>query len=414
MLKSRRSHTAEFKAKVVTEAIHGVKSVNELGAQYDVHPTQITKWKRQVLDALPGLFSNHRQRAEKADEELKARLYQQIGQLQVELDWLKKSAALTLEEKRMRIERDHPHLSIARQCELLGLGRSALYYRPQRDEEYNDELRRLLDRQYTRTPFYGVARMSEWLRALGHPVNPKRVRRLLREMGLTAIYPKRRLSAPEGGVRRYPYLLRGLDISAPNHVWASDITYIPMRRGFVYLTAIVDWFSRYVLDWAVSGSLDASFCVEATARALHSARPGIFNTDQGAQFTSEAFTALLASHGVRISMDGRGRTFDNIFVERLWRTVKYEEAYLKDYASQEELRTSLDAYFEFYNHERLHQALGYRSPAEVYFERRERVHGGMSSAARSAVTPVSLRLPSVTADRDMALESCLNSVRFLS
>jgi len=259
-------------------------------------------------------------------------------------------------------------LSICRQCELLDLPRSSLYYASTRNDEYNDRLMRLIDKQYTHTPFYGVPRMTAWLRRRDHEVNPKRVRRLMRLMGLEAIYPKPRLSLGAKSHHKYPYLLRGLKIEAPNQVWATDITYIRLASGFVYLVAIMDWFSRYVVSWEVSVTLEAAFCLAALERALETALPEIFNSDQGVQFTSEDFTNLLDSRGVRISMDGRGRCFDNIFVERLWRSVKYEEVYLNDYRDVHESVRRLGMYFEFYNHERLHQALDYRTPAEVYFE----------------------------------------------
>lgn len=256
-------------------------------------------------------------------------------------------------------------LSICRQCELLDLPRSSLYYASTRNDEYNDRLMRLIDKQYTHTPFYGVPRMTAWLRRRDHEVNPKRVRRLMRLMGLEAIYPKPRLSLGAKSHHKYPYLLRGLKIEAPNQVWATDITYIRLASGFVYLVAIMDWFSRYVVSWEVSVTLEAAFCLAALERALETALPEIFNSDQGVQFTSEDFTNLLDSRGVRISMDGRGRCFDNIFVERLWRSVKYEEVYLNDYRDVHESVRRLGMYFEFYNHERLHQALDYRTPATL-------------------------------------------------
>jgi putative transposase len=227
-----------------------------------------------------------------------------------------------------------------------------------------------LDEQYTRTPFYGIRKMRQCLISQGYAINLKRVKRLLRQMGLAAIYAKPRTSVPAPGHRIYPYLLRGLPIVRPNQVWGSDITYIRLRHGFVYLVAIMDWFSRYVLSWEVSITLDMSFCLAALAWALKTAQPEIVNTDQGSQFTSEQFTGLLLAHDVLISMDGRGRAMDNIFVERLWRTVKYEEVYLKDYETVQEAVESLRAYFVFYNHERIHQSLGYQTPAAVYFQKK--------------------------------------------
>lgn len=230
----------------------------------------------------------------------------------------------------------------------------------------NLALMRLLDEQYTRTPFYGARRMTYWLGQQGYGVNVKRVRRLLRQMGLEAIYPKPRLSQPGPGHRIYPYRLRGLRIDRPNQVWGSDITYIRLRQGFIYLVAILDWFSRYVLAWEVSVTLDSAFCLAALEWALKKGSPEIFNTDQGAQFTSLDFTKRLEESGITISMDGRGRAMDNIFVERLWRSVKYEEVYLKDYEEAAEAAKNLDCYFVFYNLERPHQSLGYQTPAAIY------------------------------------------------
>ena len=227
-------------------------------------------------------------------------------------------------------------------------------------------LLRLLDEQYTRTPFYGVPRMTAVLRGQGYTVNPKRVRRLLRTLGLTALFPKPRTSAGAPEHRVYPYLLRGVAIQRVNQVWSTDITYIRLRSGFVYLAAVLDWHSRYVLSWALSNSLEVGFCLEVLEAALARGRPEIFNTDQGAQFTSPAFTGRLVAAGVPISMDGRGRALDHVFVERLWRSVKYEDIYLRGYEAVLELERGLRRYFTFYNEERLHQALAYRTPAWVY------------------------------------------------
>ena len=221
---------------------------------------------------------------------------------------------------------------------------------------------KLIDRQYLATPFYGARKIAAWLKNQGQRVNRKRVRRLMRVMGLKAIYRRPRTSKPAPGHKIYPYLLSGLKITRTNQVWAADITYIPMARGFLYLVAIIDWYSRYVLSWRLSNTLDAAFCVEA----LQKGRPEIFNTDQGSQFTGEAFTGLLKRHGVRISMDGKGSYNDNLFIERLWRSVKYEEVYLKAYQDGKEARTGIGNYFRFYNAERPHQTLGYRTPAEVF------------------------------------------------
>jgi putative transposase len=265
------------------------------------------------------------------------------------------------------IEPPNP-LSLSRQCQLLGLSRAALYYRPVEVSGYELELMALIDRQYLRTPFYGSRRMTAWLRTQSHLINRKRVQRLMGLMGLEVIYQRPRTSRPAPGHRTYPYLLRGLAIERVNQVWAADITYIPMACGFLYLVAVMDWVSRYVLAWRLSNLLDASFCIEALEEALSQGRPEIFNTDQGSQFTDEDFTGVLGAHGVAISMDGRGRFSDNIFVERLWRSLKYEEIYLRAYESVAEARQGITGYFNFYNHERLHQALGYRAPRQVFEE----------------------------------------------
>ena len=264
------------------------------------------------------------------------------------------------------VDHKHPSLSVARQCSLLDISRSGLYYQPVGISEQDLALMKLIDRQYLATPFYGARRMAAWLRSQHYKVNRKRVRRLMHIMGLAAIYRRPRTSVPAPGNKVYPYLLRGIEVTRPNQAWAADITYIPMERGFLYLVAIIDWHSRYVLSWRLSNTLDVGFCVEAAEEALRKYRPDIFNTDQGAQFTSEAFTGLLEHRGVRVSMDGKGSYNDNLFIERLWRSVKYEEVYLKAYRDGREARAGIGSYFRFYNSERPHQALGYRTPAEVF------------------------------------------------
>lgn len=276
---------------------------------------------------------------------------------------------MSLLEKRAMLEVGLQRLSIRHQCELLDFNRSNVYYQPQPVDPYNLLLMRLLDEEYTRHPCKGVIKMVKYLADLGHHVNHKRVRRLLRLMGLMAIYPKRKnLSKPHPEHKIYPYLLKGLEVCYPNQVWCTDITYVRLRAGFIYLVAVMDWYSRHVLSWKVSNSLDASFCVEALQDALlYYGCPEIFNTDQGSQFTSEAFTEVLLANEVRISMDGRGRAFDNIFIERLWRTVKYEEVFLHDYSSIAEAKEKLGEYFNYYNYRRHHQGLEYKKPAEVYF-----------------------------------------------
>jgi len=264
------------------------------------------------------------------------------------------------------IVRGHERLSLVRQCAVLGLSRSSVYYRPAEPDAEELALMALIDRQYLVQPYYGSRRMMAWLKAQGHGVNRKRVRRLMRRMGLEAIYQRPRTSLPAADHKVYPYLLRGLAIEWVNQVWAADITYIPMARGFLYLVAIMDWVSRYVLAWRLSNTLDARFCVAALEDALAKGRPDIFNTDQGSQFTSVVFTGTLAAVGVAISMDGTGRWMDNVFVERLWRSLKYEEVYLHAYDSPAAAQAGIGAWIEFYNTERPHQALGDRTPAAVF------------------------------------------------
>jgi len=266
------------------------------------------------------------------------------------------------------IEPDHPKLSVLRQCGLLGLSRASYYRSPSSETKENLELMRIIDEEYTRHPFLGSRGMRKYLRREGYRVNRKRVQRLMRLMGLASIAPQKRTSVPAPGHKVYPYLLRRMNIDRPNKVWCSDITYIRLKRGFVFLTVVMDWHSRYVLSWEVSVTIDDSFCVSALERALRRhPKPDIFNTDQGAQYTGSAFTGVLKDHDIKISMDGKGRVTDNIMVERLWRTVKYEDIYTKDYRTTEELIAGLRTYFDYYNNARSHQSLGDMTPAEKYW-----------------------------------------------
>ncbi len=248
---------------------------------------------------------------------------------------------------------------------------------------------KMIDCQYLVTPFYGARKMAAWLKSQGHKVNRKRVRRLMQIMGIKAIYRHPRISKPAAGRKTYPYLLSGIKVTRPNQVWAADITYIPMARGFLYLVAIMDWYSRYVLSWRLSSTLDADFCIDALEEALSKARPDIFNTDQGTQFTGGAFIGLLKQHGIRISMDGKGSYNDNLFIERLWRTVKYEEVYLKAYQNGRDARVGIGNYFYFYNAERPHQSLGYLTPAEVFASTPVEATNGY---VVESLTPVTLRI----------------------
>jgi putative transposase len=374
----RRQFSAKFKFQVALDALKGMQTINEIASQNEVHPTQVKQWKKQLQDEGAEVFSEKASKEQQAQAEVEATLYEQIGRLKVELHpkgpRLKKKLPESAFTKCLLVEPDYPRLSIRRQCELLALTRSTYYYQPATETPLNLTLMALIDREYTDHPFYGRRKMTIYLRGQGYDVNPKRVRRLMRKMGLEAIYPKPRTTVVDREHRVYPYLLRGVEITRPNQVWSTDITYIPMQNGFMYLTAVIDWYSRYVLAWQLSNRVpfgrDTHFCRDAVQQALQAGLPDVFNTDQGSQFTSLAFTSLLEAAGIRISMDGKGRALDNIFVAPrgypLWRSVKYEDIYLNDYATVPALYAGLSTYFRFYNHERPHQSLANRTPAAVY------------------------------------------------
>ncbi len=315
MAKKRTTHTPQFKAKVALEAAREQYTISELARKYSLHPNVIRGWKQQLVEHLPEIFQRPGSSSQKEDEaEVIPQLYQQIGRLQVELEWLKKNTNRSVTERRAMIETSHDHLSVARQCELLGLSRSSFYYRPLEADPFRLEIMHAIDRIYTQYPFYGVRRIQQALRREGYAVNHKRVHRLMQVMGLQAIYPRRSLSAGGEAHRVYPYLLGDREIDRPDRVWASDITYLPLLHGFVYLVAVMDWFRRYVLSWRIANPLDAAFCLEALEEALAQGRPEIFNTDQGSQFTSADFTQRVEGAGGRMSMDGRGRCMDNVFM----------------------------------------------------------------------------------------------------
>lgn len=288
---------------------------------------------------------------------------------------LKKSLDLPIDSRRILIDAADDALSVSEQCELLGLARSSYYYEPTPETEENLKVMNLMDEVHIEHPYYGSRQLSRVLGRRGHSVNRKRVVRLMRILNIEAMYPRPRTSVKQPGHEIYPYLLKGLEVSYPNQVWCTDITYIRMARGFLYLVAVMDWYSRYVLSWSLSNTLDSDFCVSAVAEGLENHNhPEIFNTDQGSQFTSIAFTEQLKSHGIRISMDGRGRYLDNIFIERLWRTVKYEEVYLKGYSNGLEARSSLEKYFLHYNANRPHSSLDGKTPREMYYGLEKVIH----------------------------------------
>ncbi len=312
--------------------------------------------------------------------------------------------------RKQAVEPSSEELSITRQCELLSMSRSSYYYRPKPVSDHDLELMRLIDEQYLKQPTWGSRSMRNFLRGLGYKINRKKVRRLMRIMGICAVYPKPRTSLPHPGHKVYPYLLKGVRIERANQVWSSDITYIPMRKGFMYLCAVIDWHSRKVLSWRLSNTMEADFCVDAAAEAIDRyGPPEIFNTDQGVQFTSADFTGLLKGHGIRISMDGKGRCLDNIFVERLWWTLKYHYVYLRDFEDGVQLRKGLAGWFDFYNRERPHQSLNGKTPNEAYFN-----VSGPISWVREPMKPVrSMEQRGVTACSPCAakLPKCLSLSR---
>ncbi len=273
----------------------------------------------------------------------------------------------SLQDRRAMVEREESSFSLSHQCQILSLHRSGIYYKPTGEKEENLLLMRLIDEQYLKTPFYGIRKMTKYLSTLGFCVNRKRVRRLMRLMNLSAIYNRPNTSKAEKFHRKYPYLLKALTIDRSNQVWAADIAYIPMKRGFLYLMAIIDLHSRYVINWSISNSMDAAWCSQVLQEAIEKhGKPEIFNTDQGSQFSSDVFTEILKNEGIQISMDGKGRALDNIFIERLWRSVKYENIYLYAYQDGVELYNGLQKYFDFYNTERFHQSLNYKTPNMIY------------------------------------------------
>jgi putative transposase len=368
MARIKKVHGEALKAKVALESVRGELTANQIGSRYGVHPTLVNRWRKELIAGAGNIFSPSQgtRGARKAAEhdKLVAELFEQIGKLKMELEWLKKNSSLSIERKRSLIDVSDPDYSVSEQCRLLNLARSSYYHAVVGESEEDLVLKQHLDQLYTAFPFFGSRKMVVELAKLGFRVCRKRVRKLMREMGIWAIYPKPRLSENRENQRKYPYLLNNFKVEEPGQVWAADITYIPMREGFMYLAATLDWYSRYVVSWKVSNSLESSFCLEMLEQALSMGNPAIFNTDQGVQFTSKAWIGAVEGAGVRVSMDGKGRCFDNIFVERLWRTVKYEDVYLKGYCSPKELREGLKNYFRFYNERRPHQSLGYKSPME--------------------------------------------------
>ncbi|MEI8633063.1 IS3 family transposase [Vibrio sp. PP-XX7] len=366
MTRKRRNHSPEFKAKVALAAAKGDKTITELAQQYNLHPNQITNWKRELLDNAATIFSSGSHSGKDNSEDMD-KLHAKIGQLTMENDFSQSARSLDRAQRKDALDKTDS-LSVKQQCKLLNIARSTAYYRPAGLSDEELELRRMIDEIHLAFPFMGSRRIQNELAKQDKFVNRKRVVRLMRLMGIVALYPKPKTSLPDKAHKIYPYLLRDIEVKYANQAWAIDITYIPMKKGFLYLVAIIDWFSRKVLAWRLSNTMDTRFCLEALEEALkYYGAPEIFNSDQGSQFTSTDFTQKLTDHGIRISMDGKGRWLDNVFIERLWRSLKYEEVYLKAYACPKEAELEIGEYMVFYNEQRNHQSLNNLTPDEVYF-----------------------------------------------
>ncbi|MFS1984544.1 IS3 family transposase [Vibrio breoganii] len=369
MTRKRRNHSPEFKAKVALAAAKGDKTVAELAQKYNLHPNQISTWKKELLENAAMIFASESQLGKDNSEEVD-KLHAKIGQLTMENGFFGESArSLDRAQRKSSLDKS-TQLPIKRQCELLNIARSTAYYQPIGLSAEEIELRRMIDEIHLQYPFMGSRRVRTELAKKGHKVNRKRIVRIMRDMGIGAIYPKPKTTLANKAHKVYPYLLRDIEVTYPNQAWAIDITYVPMAKGFLYLVAIIDWYSRKVLSWRLSNTMDTSFCIEALEEALkHYGPPDIFNSDQGSQFTSTEFTQKLIDHNVRISMDGKGRWIDNVFIERLWRSLKYEEVYLKAYTTPREAELEIGYYMVFYNEERNHQGLNNLTPDEAYFGR---------------------------------------------
>ncbi|WP_281824923.1 IS3 family transposase [Sphingobium sp. BS19] len=365
----RRNHNRAFKAKVALAAVKGEKTLAELAQQFDVHPNQITTWRSQLLEGAAGVFgSEMRNEASEPAVDVKT-LHAKIGELTLANDFLRRARqGGTVAERKTMIDRSH-QLPLARQARELGISRGSVYYLPKPVSAADLAIMRRMDELHLEFPFAGSRMLRDLLRQEGIEIGRQHVGTLMKKMTIEAIYRRPNTSKPAPGHKIYPYLLRKLAITRPNQVWATDISYIPMAKGFVYLVAIVDWFSRKVLAWRVSITMEADFCVEALEEALaHYGKPEIFNTDQGSQFTSMAFTSVLLREEIAISMDGRGAWRDNVVVERLWRSVKYEEVYLRAYGAVSEARGSIGRYLSFYNSRRPHSSLAAKTPDQAYFD----------------------------------------------
>ena len=364
----RKRYSADFKAKVALEAIREELTLSELSKKYDVHPNMISTWKRAAIENMATGFSKGKETESQASAEEIAKLHAKIGQLVVERDFFITSLCSTGREWRQKaVMRDHPKLSIRRQCKLLSLSRSGLYYQPVGESAENLRFMEIIDKQFLETPWYGSRQMARYMKRQSYKCGRHRVRRLMRLMRLVPIYREPNTSKKHPAHKIWPYLLKDVSIERPNQVWCVDITYIPMRRGFLYLVAIMDWYSRKVLSWRLSNSMEASFCVDALKEALAKyGPPEIMNSDQGSQFTSSDWIQTLTDAEVKISMDGRGRWVDNRMIERLWRSIKYECIYLNAFETGSEARSGIAKWITYYNAERPHSNHGILTPNEAY------------------------------------------------
>jgi putative transposase len=372
-MEKRNRYTPEFKTKVVLEVLREEQTVNEIAGKYEVSPVMISRWKAEFMERASMVFEKKSSEADKMKKEYESKqehLEKLVGQLTVEVDWLKKNLALNepVKERQSMIERDHPSITIKRQADLLSINRTSVY-RPASEKQpsaENIQIMHRIDEIYMKHPYYGYRRITVTLREQGFEVNRKRVRRLMRLMGLEAIYPKPNLSKRLHAKYCRPYLLRGLTIDKPNQVWGIDITYIRMGKGFMYLFNIIDWYSRKVIDYELSNTLEKGFVLKCLRRAFRSYRPEIINSDQGSHFTNAAYLELLEQAGVKVSMDGKGRATDNSRTERYFRSLKYECIFLNEFDNPRALRKGIDRYVQFYNQERPHQSLNDAKPDQFY------------------------------------------------
>src|SRR5699024_3875880 len=369
------SYTPQFKSQIVLEILKEEKSMSQIASENEIHVNQLHKWKTQFLQEMPQVFEKQNKDLEKMKVDYEKQLeslYSEVGKLTTQLSWLKKNLASTTtrQERMAMVDWTDSDLPVSQQAELLGVNRSSLYYKPVQPSQEEVDIKHRIDEIYTKFPYFGSRKITETLHAKGVTINRKRVQRHMREMGIQAVYPGPNLSKRNLQHRVYPYLLKGLVIDHPNQVWSIDITYIRLHRNWMYLTAVIDWYSRCIISWELDQTLDMDFVLKAVQRAFTvGAIPEIFNSDQGSHFTSSSYISMLQEHpSISISMDSKGRALDNIRIERFWRSLKYEEVYLKDYNTPREARNNIRAYMELYNHERPHQSLNYQTPGSVYFQ----------------------------------------------